>query len=83
MYRWIGGKNPCVNLIGVSPFIKLKTVDFTVGQITLKTSSIKMVKHKKIYFDSQYVFMPFAFNNFYFLIIIGNWSFKKSLEDHI
>jgi hypothetical protein len=38
-----------------------------VGRTTLKAASGKMVKHEKVCYDNQHVFIPFVFDTFGFL----------------
>jgi hypothetical protein len=65
VYGRIREKHVCVYLIGVSPFLGLRVEDFTVGQSTLAPS--KTVKHEKLCFDNQHIFILFAFDTFGFL----------------
>lgn len=46
MYVWVGGKHACVYLSGVSPFVRLKVVAFTVEQTTIKATINKVSKHE-------------------------------------
>jgi len=57
-----------VNLIVVSPFMRLQTETFTMGQTTLKFASNKLTKHEKVCYDIQHVFKyKFMFDVFDFL----------------
>ncbi|PNX83354.1 auxilin-like protein [Trifolium pratense] len=67
VYGWIGVKHACMDLIEISPLVGLMTGDFTIGQVTLKAASSKMVKHERACCDNQHVFIPFAFDTFGFL----------------
>ncbi|MCI35762.1 auxilin-like protein, partial [Trifolium medium] len=62
LYGWVGGKHACVDLTGVSPLVRLRVGDFTVGRTALKAASSKMAKHDKACSDNQDVFIPFAFD---------------------
>lgn len=48
VYGWVGRKHAFVNLIGVSPMVKLRTGGFIVGRTTLKVVSSKVVKDEKV-----------------------------------
>ncbi|GKC29360.1 hypothetical protein Tco_1036654 [Tanacetum coccineum] len=67
VFRWVGGKHACVDLIGVSPLVGLSSRGFTVGEAALKAASCKVTKHEKACFENQHVFIPFAFDTFGFL----------------
>ncbi|GJY80916.1 hypothetical protein Tco_0493667 [Tanacetum coccineum] len=65
VFGWVGGKNACVDLTGVSPLVGLSSRCFTAGQAALKAS--KLTKHEKACIENQHVFIPFAFDTFGFL----------------
>jgi hypothetical protein len=44
IYEWGEVKHACVDLIGVSPLVGSRTVDFTLKHITLKVVSSKVTK---------------------------------------
>jgi len=67
VYGWVGEKHVCVNLIGVSPLVRLCVGPFTVWETVLKVASSKVVKHEKTSSDNQHVFTPFVFDTFGFL----------------
>ncbi|GKC94744.1 hypothetical protein Tco_1160186 [Tanacetum coccineum] len=67
VFRWVGGKYACVNLTGVSPFVRLSSRGFTAGQAALKAASCKVTKHEKACIENQHVFIHFAFDTFGFL----------------
>ena len=67
VFRWVGGKQACVDLTGVSPLVGLSSRGFTVGQAALKAASNKVIKHEKACIENQHVFIPFAFDTFGFL----------------
>ncbi|GJZ26143.1 hypothetical protein Tco_0570396 [Tanacetum coccineum] len=67
VFGWVGGKHACVDLIGVSPLVRLSSQGFTTGQSALKATSCKVTKHKKTCIKNQYVFIPFVFDTFGFL----------------
>ncbi|MFS7982277.1 hypothetical protein Hanom_Chr10g00960921 [Helianthus anomalus] len=67
VFGWVGGKHACVDLTGVSPLVGLGSSAFTVGQVALKASSGKVIKHEKACLDNQHVLIPFAFDTFGFL----------------
>jgi hypothetical protein len=48
VYEVVQEKHVCVNLIRVSPLMKLITVDFTMGQAIHKASSNKVDKYNKM-----------------------------------
>ena len=56
-----------MNLIGVSSLVRLRVGVFTVGQITFKDASSKVIKHDNACFDNQHIFISFAFDTFVFL----------------
>jgi hypothetical protein len=58
VYMWLGGKYACVNLIGISPLVRLKTVTFIVGQ----------AKHEKTCSHNQHALILFMFDTFDFLV---------------
>ncbi|GJW29614.1 hypothetical protein Tco_0046489 [Tanacetum coccineum] len=60
VFRCVGGKHACVDLIGVSPLVRLNSQGFTAGQAALKAASCKMTKHEKTCIENQYVFIPFV-----------------------
>ncbi|GKD51966.1 hypothetical protein Tco_1280942, partial [Tanacetum coccineum] len=41
VFGWVGGKHACVDLIGVSPLVRLSSKGFTAGQTALKAASCK------------------------------------------
>ncbi|GJY64366.1 hypothetical protein Tco_0465826, partial [Tanacetum coccineum] len=61
VFRWIEGKHVCVDLIGVSPLVRLSIQGFTIGHAALKATSCKLTKHEKACIENQHVFIPFAF----------------------
>jgi hypothetical protein len=67
VYRWVGEKYVCVDLTKVSSLMGLTNEDFTVGQVTLKAASSKVVKYERVYSNNQHVFILFAFDTFSFL----------------
>jgi len=67
VYGWVGGKDACVGLTGVSPLVGLSVRPFTVGQAALKAALSKVVKHEKACSDNQHAFILFAFDTFGFL----------------
>nr|GEV62289.1 auxilin-like protein [Tanacetum cinerariifolium] len=69
VFRWVGGKHACANLIELSPLVGLSSQGFTVGQAALKAASRKVTKHKKSCIEKQHVFIPFKFDNFSFLAL--------------
>lgn len=46
VFGWEGGKHTCVDLIGVSPPVGLKSEGFIAGHATLKAAACKVAKHK-------------------------------------
>jgi len=54
------GKHACVNLIGVSPLVKLGVGPFTVRQTVLKVALSKVAKQEKTCSYNQHAFIPFA-----------------------
>jgi hypothetical protein len=66
VYGWVGGKQACVDLTGVSP-LEIETGDFTVGQVALKATSSKVAKHESSCSNNQHAFISFAFDTFGFL----------------
>jgi hypothetical protein len=58
-----GGKHVCVDLIGVFPLVGF---GLEIFQWDGHPSS-KMVKHEKVCFDNQHIFILFAFDTFGFL----------------
>ncbi|GJT61992.1 pyruvate kinase 1, cytosolic-like protein [Tanacetum coccineum] len=66
VFRWIGGKHACVDLIGVSPLVGLSSRGFTVGHAALKAASCKVTKHEKACIENQDVFILLAFDTFDF-----------------
>lgn len=54
----------CVELIEVSPFVRLGVGDFTSEHATLKAASSKVAKHEKTCYDNQHIFIPFEFDIF-------------------
>jgi len=67
VYILIGGKHSCVNLT-VSPLVILGIEVLLVGHTTFNVMSSKVVKQEKMYYDNQYVSIPFAFDTFGFLV---------------
>jgi len=67
VYKWVGGKDACVYLIGVSPLVGLGVEAFMVGQTALKVASSKEPKHEKVCSHNQHAFIPFPFDIFGFL----------------
>lgn len=70
VYKWVGEKHEkhvCVDLIVISPLVRLRTRDFIVGHTSLKVSSSKLVKYKKKCSENQHAFISFAFDTFVFL----------------
>jgi hypothetical protein len=63
VYGWIGGKHAFVDLTEVSRLFGVGNENFIVEYTTLNAGSNKMVKHEKIFFDNQHVFIPFVFTN--------------------
>ena len=55
VYEWVGGKHACVDLIGVSPLVRLGIGALTVGQAALKGASSKVYKHEKAFSHNQHV----------------------------
>lgn len=87
VYTWEGEKYACVYLIGVSPFVVMKTRHFIMGQtIVLKITSSKMVKYEKTCYDNQDAFNH-LFNNVMFFRTINvifnmiNFEIKKNESD--
>jgi len=52
VYKWVGGKQVCVDLTGVSPLVGLGTGFFVVGQAAIKDASSKISKHEKVCSDN-------------------------------
>ncbi|RHN43589.1 hypothetical protein MtrunA17_Chr8g0389551 [Medicago truncatula] len=67
VYRWVGGKQTCVDLTGVSSNVRLMVRAFMVRHAAIKVASNKMVKFEKTCFDNQNAFKSFAFDTFGFL----------------
>jgi hypothetical protein len=61
VYRWVGEKHAFVNLTEVSPFVRLTTEDYTVGQVALEAASNKMFKHERAYSDNQFKLFIYYF----------------------
>ncbi|RHN39747.1 hypothetical protein MtrunA17_Chr8g0347241 [Medicago truncatula] len=68
-YGLVGGKHVCVDLIGISPLVRLGVKAFMVGHTFLKVAPIKVVKQEKACSDNQHVFISFAFDIFGFLAL--------------
>jgi hypothetical protein len=64
VYGWVGGKSACVDFTQVSPLVGLGVGVFTVGHVTLKVASNKVVKHEKAYSNNQHAFIPFVLLQF-------------------
>ena len=67
VYGWVGGKNACAYLIGVSVLVGLGARSFTMGQAAYIVTSSKMTKHDKMGYDNQHIFIIFFFYTFSFL----------------
>lgn len=63
-------KYACVDLTEIFPHMGLKTRDFIVEQKFLKFVSNNMVKHEKVYYDNQRVFIAFVLDTFDFLALV-------------
>ena len=70
IYRRVRGKHVSMDLIEVSPLVRLRADAFTVGQTTLKDSSSKVTKYEKACSNNQHVFILFAFDTFWLPSII-------------
>lgn len=67
MYVLVREKHECVDFTRVSPLVEIKISVFTVGQVTLKVASRKVVRREKTCSD-KHVFISFMLNTFDFLI---------------
>nr|GEW64719.1 auxilin-like protein [Tanacetum cinerariifolium] len=67
VFGWVRGKQACVDVIGVSPYVGLSSRGFTAGQAALKAASCKVTKHEKACIENQHVFILFEFDTFGFL----------------
>jgi hypothetical protein len=56
---------------------------FTLKQAALKAASSKITKYKKLCYDNQHVFIPFAFDTFEFLAPETLDLLKKGLKSCI
>lgn len=61
VYKWVREKHACVDLTHVSPLMGLSTGGFSVEETILEVTISKMVKHEKMCFYNQHVFISFAF----------------------
>ncbi|GKA38181.1 hypothetical protein Tco_0730732 [Tanacetum coccineum] len=67
VFGWVRGKHACVDLIGVSPLVRLSSRGFTAGRAALKAALCKVKKHEKTCIKNQRMFISFAFDTFGFL----------------